>query len=92
MQLYQGTLNPQQQNGCIAQSNQQLSQSQALELISGANFYATNMLERKLYPPRGQRRRVAQIFQFIYEIDASDAEMQKLATQSSNNSLIDISK
>lgn len=92
LQQYQGTLNPQQQNGCIVQSNQYLSQSQALELISGANFYATNMLERKLYPPRGQRRRVAQLFQFIYEIDASDAEMQKLATQSSNNSPIDISK
>jgi len=91
LQLYQGRLTPQQQNSCIAQSNQQLSKSQALELISGANFYATNMLERKLYPPRGQRRRVAQIFQFIYEIDASDAQMQKLATQISN-SQIDISK
>ncbi|MUL38414.1 hypothetical protein [Gloeocapsopsis dulcis] len=66
-----------------------MSNSQALELISAANFYATNMLERKLYPPRGQRRRVAQIFQFIYDIDASDAEMQKLATQSYSNSQMD---
>jgi len=90
LQLYQGTLNAQQQNGCEVQSNQQLSKSQALEFISGANFYATNMLERKLYPPRGQRRRVAQIFQFIYDIDANDAEMQKLATQNYSNSQIDI--
>ncbi|MUL38411.1 hypothetical protein [Gloeocapsopsis dulcis] len=90
LQLYQnGTLNSQQQNSCVVHSNQQLSKSQALELISGANFYATNMLERKLYPPRGQRRRVAQIFQFIYDIDVSDSEMQKLATQSYSNSQMD---
>ena len=89
LQLYQnpGSTELQPQNSCAAQlqqiyHQQGLTKSQALELISGANFYATNLLERQIFPPRGQRRRVAQLFKFIYQVDANDTEMHQLATQS----------
>lgn len=89
LQLYQnsGSLSQQKaQNSCLADiyqiyRDQGLSKSQALELVSSANFYATTMLSREIYPPRGQRIRVAQMLKFIYEIDANDEEMQRLAAQ-----------
>jgi hypothetical protein len=90
LQLYQ---NPQSlsqqnlQNSCLADSywvdgNRELFPAQALALISSANFYATNLLSTKIYPPRGQRRRVAQMFKFVYEVDVDDEEIQKLTAQS----------
>lgn len=90
LQLYQNpeSLTQQKpQNSCLTDihqiyGNRGLTQSEALELVSSANFYATNLLSAKIYPPRGQRRRVAQMFKFIYEIDANDAEIQKFAAQS----------
>lgn len=58
-----------------------LSKAQSLAMIEAANFYATSLLNPKLFPPRGQRVRIAQMFGFIYEIDAKDEAIQKLATQ-----------
>lgn len=58
-----------------------ISKSQALNLIKDADNYATVILTRKLFPLRGQRRRIAQLFGFIYELDNDDPEIQRLAAQ-----------
>lgn len=75
-----------QQNHCYAEIQQRfgtegLSRAESLRLISAANFYATTMLANDLYPPRGQRIRVARLFAFIYEVDTNDAQMRSLAAQ-----------
>jgi tetratricopeptide (TPR) repeat protein len=49
--------------------NTGLSPSQALELISAADRYATYQLNPILYPPKGQRARIAKMFGFTYQID-----------------------
>ncbi len=49
--------------------NTGLSQSQALELIRSADAYATYQLNPILYPPKGQRARIAKMFGFTYQID-----------------------
>ncbi|MBE9170234.1 serine protease [Pleurocapsales cyanobacterium LEGE 06147] len=49
--------------------NTGLSQSQALELIRAADVYATSQLNPSLYPPQGQRARIAKMFGFTYQID-----------------------
>ncbi len=59
-----------------------LSGSQTLQLIEAANAYATSLRPR-LFPPRGQRLRIAEQFGFIYEIDAEDLVARRLAAQSS---------
>ena len=61
-----------------------LSKTQALEIIDTANFYATSLLNQKLYPPRGQRVRVAKLFGFIYQIDANDEIIRRFAAQGSS--------
>ncbi|HEY9637819.1 MAG TPA: hypothetical protein V6D14_30785 [Coleofasciculaceae cyanobacterium] len=64
-----------------AYSNNGLPKEQALQLIKTADFYATSLLNPKLYPPLGLRRRIAQSFGFIYEIDTNDQGIRKLVTQ-----------
>jgi hypothetical protein len=46
-----------------------ISQSQALDLISAADAYATSRLASRLFPFPGQRRRINRLFGFTYEID-----------------------
>lgn len=89
LQLYQNQnqLNPQlQRSSCLTDiqkiyGSTGLSKIQALGLVSSANFYATTILSRKLYPPRGQRQRIAKMLGFIYETDANDQQIKDLATQ-----------
>ncbi|TAD84138.1 MAG: hypothetical protein EA000_13280 [Oscillatoriales cyanobacterium] len=51
-------------------SNRGLSKSQALDLIQAANAYATSpTLTQPLYPPKGQRMRINEMFRFVYHID-----------------------
>lgn len=64
-----------------AYSTNGLPKEQALQLIKTANFYATSLLNPKLYPLLGLRRRIAQAFGFIYEIDTNDEGVRKLVTQ-----------
>lgn len=47
----------------------ELSKPEALGLIEGANTYATTRLSAQLYPPLGQRQRIQQLFDFVYDID-----------------------
>lgn len=47
----------------------QVSKAEARQAIIAADRYATLTLNPKLYPPAGQRHRVAQSFEFVYEID-----------------------
>ena len=61
----------------------QLSKSDALQLISAADFYATTLLARDLYPPRGQRARIASLFGFIYAVDINDSQIRDLAAPAS---------
>jgi hypothetical protein len=56
-----------------------ISKAQGLKMIQDANFYATSLLTSKLFPPRGQRIRVAQTFGFIYEVDANNEMIQRAA-------------
>jgi len=58
-----------------------VTKAQARQFIESANFHATSLLGRKLYPPRGQRMRVTQYLGFIYDIDANNPTFQQLATQ-----------
>ncbi|HEY9662317.1 MAG TPA: hypothetical protein V6C65_28010, partial [Allocoleopsis sp.] len=47
-----------------------ISRSQALEIITAANKYATERLRPSiLYPPRGQRVRIQELFGFTYTVD-----------------------
>jgi tetratricopeptide (TPR) repeat protein len=50
-------------------SSKGLSQTQALQLIRAADTYATSQLNPTLYPPQGQRARIAKMFGFTYQID-----------------------
>jgi hypothetical protein len=75
-----------QQNRCYTEIQQRfgtegISRDEALRLISAANFYATTLLGTDLYPPRGQRIRVARLFGFIYAIDTNDAQIRAFAAQ-----------
>jgi hypothetical protein len=47
----------------------QVSKSEARQAIVAADQYATTTLTPKLYPPAGQRNRVAQLFDYVYAID-----------------------
>ncbi|MGK7944971.1 MAG: hypothetical protein AB4058_10935 [Microcystaceae cyanobacterium] len=55
-----------------------LNNQQTYELLNLANFRATQLLDARLYPPRGIRRRAAQLVGFIYEIDRTNAEILQL--------------
>jgi hypothetical protein len=47
-----------------------LTRDQARQLIEAANTYATTAFAGvKMYPLRGQRIRIAELFGFIYELD-----------------------
>lgn len=59
-----------------------ISKAQGLKMIQDANFYATSLLSSKLFPPRGQRIRVAQMFGFVYEVDANNTMIQRAAQSS----------
>lgn len=59
--------------------DQGLTRSQALSLVSSADFYATHFLSRQLFPLRGQRIRIAERFGFIYEVDSDDDDMKERA-------------
>ena len=47
----------------------QVSKTDARRAIVDADQYATTILSPKLYPPAGQRQRIAQMFEFTYGID-----------------------
>lgn len=47
----------------------QVSKVDARRAIVDADQYATTTLSPKLYPPAGQRQRIAQLFEFTYGID-----------------------
>ncbi|XGV97296.1 MAG: hypothetical protein ACAF41_31805 [Leptolyngbya sp. BL-A-14] len=47
----------------------QVSKADARRAIVDADQYATTALSPKLYPPAGQRQRIAQLFEFTYGID-----------------------
>ena len=47
----------------------QVSKADARRAIVEADQYATTALSPKLYPPAGQRQRIAQLFEFTYGID-----------------------
>jgi hypothetical protein len=77
---------PTRQNLCQvniqqAAGNDGLSHSEALELISAADFYSTHFLARALYPPKGLRLRIAENFGFIYQIDQNDPEVLRRAAR-----------
>lgn len=77
IQLYQNSDRVRQQgrkSSCLPDvfqaSNTGISKSQALELIQAANVYATSpTLTQPLYPPKGQRMRISEMFGFVYHID-----------------------
>lgn len=58
-----------------------LSQAEALELVSAADFYSTHFLSRAVYPPKGLRLRIAENLGFIYEIDQHDPEVLQRAVR-----------
>lgn len=58
--------------------NTGISQSVALELVEAANNYATSAQRTaKIFPPKGLRLKIAQIFGFVYQIDAQNENMNK---------------
>ncbi|WP_190468803.1 hypothetical protein [Aerosakkonema funiforme] len=74
------------QSNCLAETFQAnstggFSKAQARQMIDFANRYATTLLKPGLYPPRGQRERIAGLLGFVYEIDKNDQEIRQLATQ-----------
>jgi hypothetical protein len=89
LQLYQKTreLTPRErQNQCFTGLQQvypseSLTRTEALNAIATANFYATTLLDRELYPVKGQRMRVAQQLGFIYEIDETDPIIREMASR-----------
>ena len=56
-----------------------ISKQQALELLKAANEYVSTALTVRFYPLRGQREQIASFFGFIYDVDANDAEIQRMA-------------
>ncbi len=54
-----------------------LSKDTALKLIKSANFHATEVLEDKLYPSLGIRRRVAINLGYVYDIDKNNSDILK---------------
>lgn len=86
--LYQNRAQLQQQGrqgNCLpevfqANLQQGVSKTQAQQMIQSAHFYATS-LRPKLYPPRGQRERIAALLGFIYEVDKNDQSIRQLAIQ-----------
>jgi hypothetical protein len=51
-----------------------VSKAEALNVIEAANTYATTKFTEQLYPPLGQRRRIQQMFNFVYAIDQNTAQ------------------
>ena len=84
--LYEGR-NPVGDNSCLVSITNtlgyQINQNLMLELIDLANFRATNLLPKRIYPAYGIRRRIAQSIGYVYEIDLNNQEMIGL-TQSRN--------
>ena len=60
--------------------SESLTRVETLNAIATANFYATTLLDRELYPVKGQRMRVAQQFGFIYKIDETDSIIREMAS------------
>jgi hypothetical protein len=89
LQLYQKTreLTPREhQSQCFiglqqVYPSESLTRTEALTAIATANFYATTLLDRELYPVKGQRMRVAQQLGFIYKIDETDPIIREMASQ-----------
>ncbi len=54
-----------------------LTQAQALNILQAADAYATQGLSSRLYPPRGQRDRIADLFGLRYKIDPVAVPMGK---------------
>ncbi len=85
--LYEGG-NPVRDNSCLlnvtAIFGNQINRDVMLELVDIANVRATSLLPKRLYPAYGIRRRVAQSIGFVYEIDANNQEIIKLALSGSN--------
>ncbi|MGF1541320.1 MAG: hypothetical protein ACFCU5_12855 [Pleurocapsa sp.] len=54
-----------------------LSKDTALKLIKSADFHATEVLETKLYPSLGIRRRVAINLGYVYDIDKNNSDILK---------------
>lgn len=92
LQLYQNKDQFSQQgrrSTCLADSFQAsketgFSAAQALKMIQDANFYATTLLSNKMFPPKGQRVRIAQTLGFIYEVDANDEMIRQAAAQATS--------
>lgn len=85
--LYEGR-NPVGDNSCLlsvtAIFGNQINRDVMLELVEIANVRATSLLPKRLYPAYGIRRRVAQSIGFVYEIDATNPEIIKLALSGKN--------
>ena len=59
-----------------------LSKDTALQLIKSADFHATEVLQDKLYPSLGIRRRVAINLGYVYDIDKNNSEILKYINSS----------
>jgi hypothetical protein len=90
LDLYQGNIPadlPTRRNACTAAIEQAagedgLSQIEARQLVSAADFYSNHFLAKPLYPPKGLRLRVAQLLGYVYQIDQNDPEVLSQAAQS----------
>jgi hypothetical protein len=85
--LYEGR-NPTGNNSCLQNITTtlgyQISSDLMLELIDLANFRATNLLPKRIYPAYGIRRRIAQNVGYVYEIDLNNQEIINLANSGEN--------
>ncbi|MGI0480478.1 hypothetical protein ACN4EE_06775 [Geminocystis sp. CENA526] len=59
-----------------------INADQMLQLIDLANFRATSLLNNKIFPSYGLRRRIAIKLGYIYEIDLNDRQMLEYAKSS----------
>ncbi|MGK7949723.1 MAG: hypothetical protein AB4368_13265 [Xenococcaceae cyanobacterium] len=62
-------------NNILNTYGDRLSQATALDLITSADNYATQVLDVQLYPTYGLRRRVAMHFGYIYDIDRNNEDI-----------------
>lgn len=56
-----------------------LNRDQMLQLVDLANFRATSLLDKKIFPSYGLRRRIAIELGYLYEIDLNDQQMLEYA-------------
>lgn len=61
-----------------------ISKDTALQLIKSADYHATEVLEDKLYPSLGIRRRVAINLGYVYDIDKNNNDILKYVTSKEN--------